>query len=98
MQQEREYYEYVFVKGKIVHKLTGDWLETRKKTSEVTKWIFVMSTCKKLYSGEVRSHGELNSKVLLFIDYFLLVAPFTNTDTFQDQCRKRKETFITLVS
>lgn len=50
--QEREHYEYIFVKGKIIHKLCGNLLETRKETSEMTKWIFVMSTCKKLYAGE----------------------------------------------
>ncbi|KAL2933731.1 IQ domain-containing protein IQM3 [Bienertia sinuspersici] len=49
--QERESYEYVFSEGKIIHKLTNHWLDTRK-ASEVTKWIFVMSTCKKLYVGE----------------------------------------------
>ncbi|CAO2839352.1 unnamed protein product [Amaranthus hypochondriacus] len=49
--QEREHYEYIVSEGKIIHKLTGDLLNT-KKASEVTKWIFVMSTCKKLYAGE----------------------------------------------
>ncbi|XP_010683780.2 IQ domain-containing protein IQM3 [Beta vulgaris subsp. vulgaris] len=49
--QERDYYEYIFSEGKIIHKLYGDLLDTRK-ASEVTKWIFVMSTCKKLYVGE----------------------------------------------
>lgn len=60
MQQERDYYEYIFSEGKIIHKLYGDLLDTRK-ASEVTKWIFVMSTCKKLYVGEVRFHGQLNT-------------------------------------
>ncbi|KAL9236061.1 hypothetical protein vseg_010769 [Gypsophila vaccaria] len=49
--QEREDYEYIVVEGKITHKLTGEMLSARK-TSEGTKWIFVMSTCKKLYIGE----------------------------------------------
>ncbi|XP_010504033.1 PREDICTED: IQ domain-containing protein IQM3 [Camelina sativa] len=48
--QEREEYEYVIVEGKIVHKLTGKFLHTMHG-SEGTKWIFVMSTFKKLYAG-----------------------------------------------
>uniref|UniRef100_A0A7C9CJJ9 IQ domain-containing protein IQM3-like n=1 Tax=Opuntia streptacantha TaxID=393608 RepID=A0A7C9CJJ9_OPUST len=49
--QEREHYEYIVVEGKIIHKLSGDLLHT-KYASEGVKWIFVMSTCKKLYVGE----------------------------------------------
>ncbi|KAH9617584.1 hypothetical protein KSS87_015264 [Heliosperma pusillum] len=49
--QEREEYEYIIVEGKIIRKLTGEVLNT-VKASEGTKWIFVMSTCKKLYAGE----------------------------------------------
>ncbi|VVB05518.1 unnamed protein product [Arabis nemorensis] len=48
--QEREEYEYVITEGKIVHKLTGQFLHTMHG-SEGTKWIFVMSTFKKLYAG-----------------------------------------------
>ncbi|XP_010515762.1 PREDICTED: IQ domain-containing protein IQM3-like [Camelina sativa] len=48
--QEREEYEYVIIEGKIVHKLTGKFLHTMHG-SEGTKWIFVMSTFKKLYAG-----------------------------------------------
>lgn len=51
-QQEREEYEYVIIEGKIVHKLTGNVLHTMHG-SEGTKWIFVMSTFKKLYAGLV---------------------------------------------
>ncbi|XP_039124171.1 LOW QUALITY PROTEIN: IQ domain-containing protein IQM3-like [Dioscorea cayenensis subsp. rotundata] len=49
---EREQYEYVPIDGKIVHKLTGELLHT-SKDSGGGKWIFVMSTSKKLYAGEV---------------------------------------------
>lgn len=49
--QERELYEYIVAEGKIIHKLSGDPLDT-KKALEGVKWIFVMSTCKKLYVGE----------------------------------------------
>lgn len=49
--QERKHYEYTVEEGKIVHKQSGDLLHT-KKDSESAKWIFVMSTAKKLYAGE----------------------------------------------
>ncbi|KAL0344774.1 UNVERIFIED_CONTAM: IQ domain-containing protein IQM3 [Sesamum radiatum] len=49
--QEREHYEFVVVDGKILHKLTGTPLDT-SKGSPGSKWIFVMSTSKKLYTAE----------------------------------------------
>ncbi|KAA8518603.1 hypothetical protein F0562_016077 [Nyssa sinensis] len=49
--QERENYEYIVVDGKIVHKQTRNFLDT-KKGSKGAKWIFVMSTSKNLYAGE----------------------------------------------
>ncbi|KAF8395370.1 hypothetical protein HHK36_019316 [Tetracentron sinense] len=49
--QEREHYEYIVVEGKIVHNRTGDLLDTNKGLRGA-KWIFVMSTSKKLYAGE----------------------------------------------
>ncbi|KAE9465563.1 hypothetical protein C3L33_02536, partial [Rhododendron williamsianum] len=49
--QERENYQYIVVGGKIVHKQSGNFLDTTKgKPGE--KWIFVMSTSKKLYAGQ----------------------------------------------
>ncbi|XP_059463561.1 IQ domain-containing protein IQM3-like [Corylus avellana] len=48
--QERENYEYEVVEGKIFHKQTADPLDTIRG-SEGVKWIFVMSTSKKLYAG-----------------------------------------------
>ncbi|KAK4419349.1 IQ domain-containing protein IQM3 [Sesamum alatum] len=48
---ERELYEYVLVDGKILHKVTGNPLDTNKG-SPGSKWIFVMSTSKRLYTGE----------------------------------------------
>ncbi|WZZ52775.1 hypothetical protein YC2023_052882 [Brassica napus] len=56
--QEREEYEYVIIDGKIVHKLTGNFLHTMHG-SEGTKWIFVMSTFKKLYAEEERKVPSL---------------------------------------
>ncbi|KAK8531923.1 hypothetical protein V6N13_131281 [Hibiscus sabdariffa] len=49
--QEREHYEYIVVEGKIIHKQTGNVLDTFKGLKEA-KWIFVMSTSRKLYAGE----------------------------------------------
>ncbi|KAJ7971521.1 IQ domain-containing protein [Quillaja saponaria] len=46
--QERENYEYIVVEGKIIRKQTGELLDTNKGL----KYIFVMSTSKKLYAGE----------------------------------------------
>ncbi|CAK7325292.1 unnamed protein product [Dovyalis caffra] len=48
--QERELYEYIVSEGTVVHKLTGNLLDTNQGM-EGSKWIFVMSTCKKLYAG-----------------------------------------------
>ncbi|XP_061963119.1 IQ domain-containing protein IQM3-like [Populus nigra] len=48
--QEREHYEYIISEGKIIHKQTGDLLDT----TQGAKWIFVMSTSKRLYAGEKR--------------------------------------------
>ncbi|XP_061370058.1 IQ domain-containing protein IQM3 [Gastrolobium bilobum] len=49
--QERENYEYIVCEGIIIHKQSGDFLHT-KKDSDDAKWIFVMSTSKKLYAGK----------------------------------------------
>ncbi|KAK3119753.1 hypothetical protein QOZ80_9AG0674710 [Eleusine coracana subsp. coracana] len=48
--QERENYEYIINEGKIVHKLTAELLDTSQDKG--TKWIFVMSTAKRLYAGK----------------------------------------------
>ncbi|GMH26342.1 hypothetical protein Nepgr_028185 [Nepenthes gracilis] len=61
--QEREHYEYVVIEGKIIHKLTRTLLDTNEK-SEGAKWIFVMSTCKKLYAGQKRK-GKFHHSSLL---------------------------------
>ncbi|KEH42064.1 putative IQ motif, EF-hand binding protein [Medicago truncatula] len=49
--QEREHYEYIVCEGIIIHKQSGDLFHT-KNDSEDAKWIFVMSTSKKLYAGK----------------------------------------------
>ncbi|XP_050379359.1 IQ domain-containing protein IQM3 [Argentina anserina] len=47
---ERIHYEYVVVDGQITHSQTGELLDTNEGSK--AKWIFVMSTTKKLYAGE----------------------------------------------
>ncbi|KAG9156431.1 hypothetical protein Leryth_025775 [Lithospermum erythrorhizon] len=49
--QEREHYEYDVEDGKIVQRQTGNLLDTTKGLPKA-KWIFVMSTSKRLYAGE----------------------------------------------
>ncbi|KAG6478146.1 hypothetical protein ZIOFF_061578 [Zingiber officinale] len=49
--QEREHYEYVPLDGKLVHKQTGVLLDTTS-AAKGGKWIFVMSTSRKLYAGQ----------------------------------------------
>ena len=46
----------------MVHKQTGDLLDTDREVHD-SKWIFVMSTSKKLYAGEVRIN--LTSEIIL---------------------------------
>lgn len=52
LQQEREHYEYIINEGKIIHKLSEEPLDT-SGDPEGTRWIFVMSTAKRLYAGKV---------------------------------------------
>ncbi|KAM5559541.1 IQ domain-containing protein IQM3 [Rosa sericea] len=47
---ERIHYEYVVAEGQIIHSQTGELLDTNEGSK--AKWIFVMSTTKKLYAGE----------------------------------------------
>ncbi|CAD6265227.1 unnamed protein product [Miscanthus lutarioriparius] len=51
LQQERENYEYIINEGKIIHKQSGQPLDT-SQNPKGTKWIFVMSTAKRLYAGK----------------------------------------------
>ncbi|KAG6693637.1 hypothetical protein I3843_09G010400 [Carya illinoinensis] len=61
--RERRHYEYVVVEGKVIHKQTGDFLHTMDG-SDRTKWIFVMSTSKKLYAGR-KKKGEFHHSSFL---------------------------------
>ena len=64
--QEREYYEYIIAEGMMVHKQTGNLLDTNQELHG-SKWIFVMSTSKKLYAGEVKT----DANTIPFVDSIL---------------------------
>ncbi|KAK9283677.1 hypothetical protein L1049_011927 [Liquidambar formosana] len=61
--QERELHEYMIAEGTIVHKHTGDLLNTNDGF-EGSKWIFVMSTSKKLYVGKKKKGSFHHSSFL----------------------------------
>ncbi|PKI49315.1 hypothetical protein CRG98_030243 [Punica granatum] len=61
--QEREHYEYNLVDGKIVHKQSGEFLDTNRG-SHGAKWIFVVSTSHKLYAGEKKKGAFHHSSFL----------------------------------
>lgn len=50
--QEREHFEYIIGEGTLVHRRTGYLLDTNQGMQD-SKWIFVMSTSKKLYAGDL---------------------------------------------
>lgn len=84
-QQEREHYEYVVAEGKILHNLTGNHLDTTNGLPGA-KWIFVMSTSKRLYAGEVSGkHYYINAlmMIILQIGFPLLTQKFCYSYAFQ---------------
>jgi len=52
LQKERELYEYIINEGKIIHKHSGEPLDT-SQGPKGAYWIFVMSTTRRLYAGKV---------------------------------------------
>lgn len=99
-QQEREHYEYGLVEGKIVHKRTKQLLDTSKGMPGA-KWIFVMSTSKKFYAGEVRTKVNLkNYLIVLCIPVSLNYLSDSQKAkmSFLITFRKRKESFTTQAS
>lgn len=52
MQKEREAYEVIVDNGKLVYKQS----EIPVNTVEGSKWIFVLSTSRALYVGQVKSY------------------------------------------
>ncbi|GLT93302.1 hypothetical protein SLE2022_111010 [Rubroshorea leprosula] len=61
--QERENYEYMIVNGTMVHKQTQNPFNTNPG-QQSSKWIFVMSTSKKLYAGEKKKGSFHHSSFL----------------------------------
>ncbi|XP_031372252.1 IQ domain-containing protein IQM3-like isoform X2 [Punica granatum] len=61
--QERKEYEYIICEGAVVHKTTGDLLDTTQNRG-ASKWIFVMSASKKLYVGEKKKGSFHHSSFL----------------------------------
>ncbi|XP_062182853.1 IQ domain-containing protein IQM3-like [Phragmites australis] len=61
--QEREHYEYIINEGKIIHKQSLEPLDT-SRGPKGTKWIFVMSTIKRLYAGK-KERGVLQHSSFL---------------------------------
>ncbi|PIA39255.1 hypothetical protein AQUCO_02700440v1 [Aquilegia coerulea] len=61
--QEREHYEYIVLEGKVMHKQTGELLDTSEGDKKA-KWIYVMSTSKKLYIG-VKIRGKFHHSSFL---------------------------------
>jgi hypothetical protein len=53
LQKERELYEYIISEGKVLHKQSREPLHT-SHVPEGAKWIFVLSTARRLYAGKVR--------------------------------------------
>lgn len=67
MQKERQAYEVILEDGKLVYKQSGAFVDT----TEGSKWIFVLSTMRALYVGEVNIQF-LTLALFLFIKH----APF----------------------
>ncbi|KAH0464180.1 hypothetical protein IEQ34_006966 [Dendrobium chrysotoxum] len=78
-EQEREHYEYVLANGKIVHKQTAQPLDT--KGPEGAKWIFVMSTSRRLYAG-VKKRGMFQHSSFLAGGSTVVAGRFTAEDGF----------------
>ncbi|XP_020691024.1 IQ domain-containing protein IQM3 isoform X1 [Dendrobium catenatum] len=77
--QEREHYEYVLANGKIVHKRTAQPLDT--KWPKGAKWIFVMSTSRRLYAG-VKKRGMFQHSSFLAGGSTVVAGRFTAEDGF----------------
>jgi len=54
LQKERQEYEVVVESGKLVYKKNGDFVQTL----DDSKWIFVLSTTKSLYVGQVNINSS----------------------------------------
>jgi hypothetical protein len=75
-QQERDNYEYIVCEGKLINNQSGDFLHT-KNDSENAKWIFVMSTSKKLYAGKVITIQVMS--LFLVFNFLVQSSPIIDT-------------------
>lgn len=74
-----------------MHKLSGDLLDTNGDL-EGSKWIFVMSTSKRLYAGQVRTDVDTNSYLVISFpissaSQIIIIEIFLH-------CRKGRDYFI----
>ncbi|KAK1287149.1 hypothetical protein QJS10_CPB19g00833 [Acorus calamus] len=61
--KEREAYEVIVEGGKLIYKLTRELMDT-SQTQKQSKWIFVLSTSKKLYVGQKKKGTFQHSSFL----------------------------------
>lgn len=89
LQKERQHYEFEVVDGRFLHKLSGKPLDTNIG-SPGAKWIFVMSTSKRLYVGEV----SFNCQIEYIMMYQLtLISDFILWNTYLWLLQKKKGLF-----
>ncbi|KAK1282146.1 hypothetical protein QJS10_CPB22g01235 [Acorus calamus] len=62
--KEREAYEVIIEDGKLIYKQTGELMDTTSQGQKQSKWIFVLSTSKKLYVGQKKKGKFQHSSFL----------------------------------
>ncbi|KAK1282145.1 hypothetical protein QJS10_CPB22g01234 [Acorus calamus] len=62
--KEREVYEVIVEDGKLIYKQTGELMDTTSQSQKQSKWIFVLSTSKKLYVGQKKKGKFQHSSFL----------------------------------
>ncbi|KAK1259873.1 hypothetical protein QJS04_geneDACA010163 [Acorus gramineus] len=62
--KEREAYEVIVEDGKLIYKQTGELMDTTSQGQKQSKWIFVLSTSKKLYVGQKKKGKFQHSSFL----------------------------------
>jgi hypothetical protein len=64
VQKERENYEVIVEDKRLMYKLSRQIVDTTG-SAKGTKWIFVLSTCKTLYIGQVNDNSLTSSDGIL---------------------------------
>jgi hypothetical protein len=62
MQKERESYEVIVENKRLMYKLSRQIVDTTG-SAKGTKWIFVLSTCRTLYIGQVNDNFPSSSSI-----------------------------------